>query len=268
MPGMDGVEALSWFRRGSTSRFTFLTPSTTPVVAVTANALEGDERRFLDLGFDAYLSKPFRQSQLQKVLIEHIQATSPLDSATDVRSDDEGPTTVPQALVAAEDESRNDGTLSVTQPAVLAVDPPSSATSSAPSAAPLTAVAAGPSGALTPADVLDPESLRRLRELDPHGDNRLIERVAKAFENSVNRLLPQLDEAFKMNDSAAIMHVAHTLKSSSASIGALKLSQMCAEIETMIRRQTGEDLTSRIREIPLEAARVLEGLRHLQETQA
>jgi signal transduction histidine kinase/CheY-like chemotaxis protein len=268
MPGMDGVEALSWFRRGSTSRFTFLTPSTTPVVAVTANALEGDERRFLDLGFDAYLSKPFRQSQLQKVLIEHIQATSPLDSATDVRSDDEGPTTVPQALVAAEDESRNDGTPAVTQPAVLAVDPPSSATSSAPPAAPLTAVAAGPSGALTPADVLDPESLRRLRELDPHGDNRLIERVAKAFENSVNRLLPQLDEAFKMNDSAAIMHVAHTLKSSSASIGALKLSQMCAEIETMIRRQTGEDLTSRIREIPLEAARVLEGLRHLQETQA
>ncbi|WP_290873007.1 response regulator, partial [Aquabacterium sp.] len=71
MPGMDGVEALSWFRRGSTSRFHFLTPSDTPVVAVTANALEGDEQRFLGLGFDDYLSKPFRQSQLQKVLVEH-----------------------------------------------------------------------------------------------------------------------------------------------------------------------------------------------------
>jgi HPt (histidine-containing phosphotransfer) domain-containing protein len=116
-------------------------------------------------------------------------------------------------------------------------------------------------------EIFDAEALRRLKELDPRGDNRLLERVAKAFENSVGRLLPQMDEAFKMNDSAAIMHVAHTLKSSSASIGALKLSQMCAEIEAMIRRQTGEDLSSRIREIPLEADKVLEGLRQLLEKQ-
>ncbi|WP_290867598.1 Hpt domain-containing protein, partial [Aquabacterium sp.] len=114
--------------------------------------------------------------------------------------------------------------------------------------------------------VLDAEALQRLRELDPRGDNRLIERVAKAFETSVGRLLPQLEEAFKMHDQAAITHVAHTLKSSSASIGALKLSQMCAEIENMIRRQTGEDLSSRIREIPQEAHRVLECLSALLET--
>jgi HPt (histidine-containing phosphotransfer) domain-containing protein len=69
-----------------------------------------------------------------------------------------------------------------------------------------------------------------------------------------------------MQDSAAIMHVAHTLKSSSASIGALKLSHMCAEIEAMIRRQTGEDLSSRIREIPIEAELVLDGLRQLLES--
>jgi HPt (histidine-containing phosphotransfer) domain-containing protein len=115
-------------------------------------------------------------------------------------------------------------------------------------------------------ELFDAEALRRLRELDPRGDNRLLERVAKAFETSVGRLLPQLDEAFKMNDRAAIMHVAHTLKSSSASIGALKLSHMCAEIETMIRRQTGDDLSSRIREVPIEADRVLHGLRQMLET--
>jgi HPt (histidine-containing phosphotransfer) domain-containing protein len=114
--------------------------------------------------------------------------------------------------------------------------------------------------------LFDAEALRRLRELDPRGDNRLIERVAKAFESSVGRLLPQLEEAVKMQDSAAIMHVAHTLKSSSASIGALKLSHMCAEIEAMIRRQTGEDLSSRIREIPIEAELVLDGLRQLLES--
>uniref|UniRef100_UPI001CBD9D0C Hpt domain-containing protein n=1 Tax=Proteus terrae TaxID=1574161 RepID=UPI001CBD9D0C len=72
--------------------------------------------------------------------------------------------------------------------------------------------------------------------------------------------------ALRAKDQASILHVAHTLKSSSASIGALKLSQQCAEIEHMIRRQTGEDLNPRIREIPLETERVLRSLRALLES--
>jgi PAS domain S-box-containing protein len=278
MPGMDGVEALSWFRRGSTARFKFMTPSTTPVIAVTANALEGDEQRFLDLGFDDYLSKPFRQSQLQKILIEHTHpegltpeahgadrhlardhadehATVPMDlgeSLTAPAPLDEahpsyGGDTVPDALLEAPAEAT----------VLSQIAPPAPSSVSAPAD---TAVSAPLE------ELFDAEALRRLRELDPRGDNRLLERVAKAFETSVGRLLPQLDEAFKMNDRAAIMHVAHTLKSSSASIGALKLSHMCAEIETMIRRQTGDDLSSRIREVPIEADRVLHGLRQMLET--
>ena len=89
--------------------------------------------------------------------------------------------------------------------------------------------------------------------------------MARAFETSIGRMLPQLEEAVKLQDQASIVHVAHTLKSSSASIGALKLSQTCAEIETMIRRQSGEDLTSRIQEVPVEAERVLAALRRLLE---
>ncbi len=80
--------------------------------------------------------------------------------------------------------------------------------------------------------------------------------MARAFETSLARLLPQLSEAGQQQDLATVAHVAHTLKSSSASIGALKLSQMCADLESIIRRQTGEDLSSRIRDIPLEAERV------------
>nr|WP_315197612.1 response regulator [uncultured Aquabacterium sp.] len=264
MPGMDGVEALSWFRRGSNSRFTFLTPPDTPVIAVTANALEGDEQRFLNVGFDDYLSKPFRQSQLHKVLLEHTQPEQPL--TLDAPLEPDAPqgaapigvelasalppqTPQPNQLPAAD---RTD----LAEPAPLPSPPPPP-----PPPPPTPPAASAP-------DLFDPEALRRLRELDPRGDNHLFERVGKAFETSVGRLLPQLDEAFRMNDHAAIMHVAHTLKSSSASIGALKLSHLCAEIETMIRRQTGEDLSSRIHDIPLEVDRVLEGLRALLEKRA
>ena len=305
MPGMDGVEALSWFRRGSTNRFTFLTPPETPVIAVTANALEGDEQRFLDVGFDNYLSKPFRQSQLLKVLVEHT-ATDGLgidfaDSGSPpaIAHVDPAPAAAAPAAPLSQPSAVPMGLLDVPRP--MDTTPPSSGLSLAPlpssmpmpvpprttppaatdftfdpkvavqpepsASAPAQAPAPAPSPVAQPDLIFDAEALRRLRELDPRGDNRLFERVGKAFENSVGRLLPQLEDAFRVNDTAAIVHVAHTLKSSSASIGALKLSQLCAEIETMIRRQTGEDLSDRIREIPVEAERVLAGLRLLLESQ-
>jgi HPt (histidine-containing phosphotransfer) domain-containing protein len=193
------------------------------VIAVTANALEGDEQRFLDLGFDDYLSKPFRQGQLQQMLQVHTNQAEAETQTTDA----------PGTAVATP-----------TQPAAAPADASSTA-----------------------AHLLDPDALRRLRELDPKGENHLLERVARAFETSLSRLLPQLSEAGQQQDLATVAHVAHTLKSSSASIGALKLSQMCADLESIIRRQTGEDLSSRIRDIPLEAERVQAGLQHVLETQ-
>lgn len=98
--------------------------------------------------------------------------------------------------------------------------------------------------------VLDPQALGRLRELDPRGENRLLERVLKAFETSVARLAPQLEESRRSGDRAGIRHVAHTLKSSSASIGALTLSHRCAEVEAMIRLESTE-----LPDLPLDALR-------------
>jgi two-component system sensor histidine kinase/response regulator len=291
MPGMDGVEALGWFRRGSNNRFTFLTPPDTPVVAVTANALEGDEQRFLGLGFNDYLSKPFRQSQLQKILVEHTHVVwpstgdAPLSPANEESSQGmaASPPGVSSATMGGSPPlATHHDVHPDTAPSPLAghSDATMPALAMAPAALSLTAERAlradGDTddqdrtipGALADAQavsVLDPEALRRLRDLDPKGNNQLLDRVARAFETSIGRMLPQLEEAVKLHDQASIVHVAHTLKSSSASIGALKLSQMCAEIEVMIRRQSGEDLTSRIQEIPVEAERVLAALRGLLE---
>ena len=91
-------------------------------------------------------------------------------------------------------------------------------------------------------DVLDPVALARLRELDPKGENQLVERVLKAFQTSAARLLPQLQTARETNDRTTVRLVAHTLKSSSASIGAITLSQLCSELEAMIRNDAGDDI--------------------------
>lgn len=99
-----------------------------------------------------------------------------------------------------------------------------------------------------PAALLDPEAIRRLRELDPSGANRLLERVVNAFSNSLDRLLPDLARAREgaSPDLTVVRHVTHTLKSSSASLGAMALAERCADIEAMARDGKSEGLSERL----------------------
>ncbi|MEO6276709.1 Hpt domain-containing protein [Roseateles sp.] len=95
-----------------------------------------------------------------------------------------------------------------------------------------------------PANLLDPEAIRRLRELDPSGGNKLLERVVAAFSSSLDRLLPDLARAREGDtiDLTVVRHVSHTLKSSSASLGAMALSTRCSDIETLAREGRSEGL--------------------------
>jgi len=51
LPGIDGVEALARLRGDERTE-------AIPVLALTAQAMHGDRERFLEAGFDGYLSKP------------------------------------------------------------------------------------------------------------------------------------------------------------------------------------------------------------------
>lgn len=125
--------------------------------------------------------------------------------------------------------------------------------------------------ASTPAEampVLDPVALARLKELDPTGANHLLARVLRAFQTSVARLRPQADAARLSGDQAGLRLVAHTLKSSSASIGAMHLSQLCAQIETTIRTASGEDLDAQLDALGAELDAVLAAIEKLLEEPA
>lgn len=113
---------------------------------------------------------------------------------------------------------------------------------------------------------LDADALQRLRDLDPKGKNRLLERVLGAFETSAVRLSKQLVEARRSNDMDSVRLVAHTLKSSSASIGALVLSRLCAEIETQVRTGALAGLDDRLDAVDLELEAVLQTVSPLLKT--
>lgn len=118
------------------------------------------------------------------------------------------------------------------------------------------APAAGPA-------VLDPAALERLAELDPTGRNHVVERVLRAFEGSLQRLLEQAARAHAVGDHHGVRHVAHTLKSSSASVGAIELSQRCCDIENRLRVQHGPGLDASMQGLHLEGRRVLAAVQAL-----
>ena len=64
MPVMDGVKALHAILDDELEQG----KKHTPIVALTANALKGDRERFLNEGFDEYITKPIKSSSLESIL--------------------------------------------------------------------------------------------------------------------------------------------------------------------------------------------------------
>lgn len=67
MPGMDGYEATRQLRTQPTTHHT-------PIIAMTAQAMEGDREHCLTAGMNDFITKPIRHDQLNQVLQRWIPA--------------------------------------------------------------------------------------------------------------------------------------------------------------------------------------------------
>lgn len=69
MPGMDGTEAMKEIRNLESSL-----NSDTPVICLTADVVRGAKERYIQMGFNDYLTKPIDSAELEKMLINYLPA--------------------------------------------------------------------------------------------------------------------------------------------------------------------------------------------------
>jgi CheY-like chemotaxis protein len=190
MPGMDGLET----SRTVCSRWPV--GQRPRIIAMTAEAMQGDRERCLAAGMDDYLVKPVRLDELRRAL----DACRPL-------------------AVSPE----RDGTV------------------------------------LTSDDAIDPAVLGVLRE--DLGDPDAVRQVVKAFLDRLPLVLAQLADAAAREDQAVILSTAHSLKGTSATLGALPLSEECAELERVARTGVLSEIPSKLAGVRAQAETASRALR-------
>jgi len=69
MPGMDGTEAMKEIRNLDSKL-----NAATPVICLTADVVRGAKERYIQMGFNDYLTKPIDSAELEKMLINYLPA--------------------------------------------------------------------------------------------------------------------------------------------------------------------------------------------------
>ncbi len=109
-------------------------------------------------------------------------------------------------------------------------------------------------GDATPA--VDVSVLDALLVLQAPGSPDIRERVIGLYLQHTPGQIRELRAALDRNDPSAMMRAAHTMKSSSANVGAGPLAELCRDLESRLRQRDSEDAEPRIEAIEAEYIRV------------
>ncbi|MCS6326039.1 MAG: response regulator [Nitrospira sp.] len=118
MPEMDGFTATATIRQQERDAADH---RHVPIIALTANAMEGDRARCLAAGMDDYLAKPFTMAQLSEMLTRWLRAQTPAEprepaSFQSAGSDDAPPDQPPPPAPAEIDKTAWDSILALQRP--------------------------------------------------------------------------------------------------------------------------------------------------------
>lgn len=208
MPEMDGLEASRRIREewpdGARPR----------VIAMTANAMQGDRDECLEAGMDDYVSKPIRMEELVQALAKCQPVLKEESSQVKGESQPSESLTLKESLDSSY-STRTDGKSSGVW-------------------------VRGTTGELTlqssswhPAGLaqscLDAKILEGLRDVDA------LDEVIEIYLDTAPQLLAAISATVTQADAVALRPAAHSLKSISGTIGAFTLFELCQAMEALAR---------------------------------
>lgn len=232
MPVMDGYTATRIRRtREAENRLPRI-----PIIAMTANAMAGDREKCLGAGMDEYLSKPMNRGLLETTLRKWLPKQA------------QSRTAVSESVV----------------PATRAPPPTAKVTAAA-------SLAAGPAVALGEASApVNPLGARDGAALDQEIVRDLLDVMGEEFTELVGvyledtpKNLALLETAAGRNDSNGLIAPSHSLKSTSANLGAMTLAEIAKRIEHEARSGTLANPAGLVRDLTREYGRVSAELRNL-----
>jgi signal transduction histidine kinase/DNA-binding NarL/FixJ family response regulator len=235
MPVMDGIEATRRIRaREAEGRLA----GRRPIIAMTANVLAEAVEACRAAGMDDFLAKPFQRAQMLKALSQWLPGA-------------EAPVGSPGPAVA--------------RPAAPSLGSPSLAPPDSSTPDPAAPGRASPDPAqLTPVDeTIDLSAYGRVAETMA-GEMALL---VEDFSVATAELIGKLALAARGSDSAAVRSCAHTLRSSAAAVGAVRLSSMSAQLETRAGELAPIELESAVAALSAEFEHALQALEQLSARQ-
>jgi CheY-like chemotaxis protein len=239
MPVMDGYTAT---RRWRASEEAASDGNHLPIVAMTANAMAGDRQKCIDAGMDDYLAKPVTRAELERCLHRWWRPQA-----------NPGPRYVLPEPAAS---------LPVSPPAVAISAPEPEIVYQGP----LRELVAQEhvahdhdSGAVIDSDVIDELRLALGSE---------VEQLINVFLDDTPMLIARLEAAALAPDMDMLREVAHSLKSSSANLGAMALSSAAKRVELGVRTGTLDRPAVAVAMVSSEFTRACEALRALNTASA
>ena len=255
MPVMDGYTATQRWRE---SEAAVGDGRHLPIVAMTANAMAGDRQKCLDAGMDDYLPKPVTRSELERCLHHwwNPEVAALAGEATVIDNDLGMTTDLPPVTPddvspppASSDTTSVESTMYAAPPDF---EKPSMTTDDTP-----------PQRVAQP-EVIDHEVLDELRAMLGGEVDRLID----VFLEDTPRLIAALENAASGPDYNGLRDAAHSLKSSSANLGAMSLSAAAKRIESGARQQSLERPAVAVALVANEFQRAKQLLRATQRSEA
>jgi HPt (histidine-containing phosphotransfer) domain-containing protein len=112
---------------------------------------------------------------------------------------------------------------------------------------------------------IDMKTLESMRTVQKEGRPDILARIVGLYLKTSPDLMKELQEAVRRREAAGLLHAAHTLKSSSAMVGALRLSEMCNRLEARARQASAECDAGEVAELDAEFARVVRALEAISQ---